>query len=62
MKVVQLNTGLFPDAERVEAGIKTLQSANDVETLDIAALDPKDDTAWEKIATAVLGADLIVTL
>jgi hypothetical protein len=30
--------------------------------LDVSALDPNDDSAWEEIATAVLGADLIVTL
>jgi hypothetical protein len=62
MKIVELNTGLFPDAPRVETALTTLDSAHDVARLDTRQLDTNDDTAWEEIATAVLGADLIVTL
>jgi hypothetical protein len=62
MKVVEMTTGLFPDAPRVEEAVATLTRTHDVEKLDVSALDPNDDSAWEEIATAVLGADLIVTL
>jgi len=62
MKIVEMTTGLFPDAPRVEDALATLKGAHDVERLDVSALDPKADSAWEEIATAVLGADLIVTL
>ena len=62
MKIVEMSTGLFPDAPRVEAALATLEGAHEVEKVDVSQLNPKDDTAWEEIATAVLGADLIVTL
>ena len=62
MKVVEMSTGLFPDAPRVEAALVTLEGVHEVEKFDVSQLDPKNDTAWEAIATAVLGADLIVTL
>jgi len=62
MKLLELDTGLFPDAPRVDAAIATLATAAEVTRLDLSRLTPEDDTAWEEIATAVLGADLIVTL
>ena len=62
MKVVEMITGLFPDAPRVAAAVATLEGAQEVERVDVSQLDPNDDSAWEEIATAVLGADLIVTL
>ena len=62
MKIVELDTGLFPDAPRVAASVTTLEGAHEVTRIDASKLDKNDDTAWEEIATAVLGADLIVTL
>jgi hypothetical protein len=62
MKVVELNTGLFPDAPRVDAALAALEGAHEVERIDVSELDTNDESAWEEIATAVLGADLIVTL
>ncbi|HCQ64936.1 MAG TPA: hypothetical protein DIU07_07100 [Rhodobacteraceae bacterium] len=62
MKIVELNTGLFPDGPRVDAAIATLNSAHEVEQIDARQLDKNDEPAWEAIASAVLGADLIVTL
>ena len=62
MKIVELNTGLFPDGARVDAALTALQSAHEVARVDTRQLDKNDETAWEEIATAVLGADLIVTL
>ena len=62
MKIVELNTGLFPDAPRVEAALTGLGGAHDVVRVDTRPLDKNDDTAWAEIASAVLGADLIVTL
>jgi len=59
MNVVELQTGLFPDAARVEEALATL---DDVAKFDVSQLDPQDDAAWAEIASAVLGADLIVTL
>ena len=62
MKIVEIDTGLFPDAPRVDTVLATLEPTHEVARFDARALDPNDDPAWEEIATAVLGADLIVTL
>lgn len=62
MRIVELDTGLFPDAPRVAEAVATLDGEQEITRLDARDLDPKDSTAWEEIATAVLGADLIVTL
>jgi len=62
MKVVEITTGLFPDAARVAEAVATLEAKGEVARHDVRTLDPKDDAAWEEIASAVLGADLIVTL
>ncbi len=62
MKIVELDTGLFPDAPRVAEALATLEETSDITRLDAGALDPKDDTAWAEIASALLGADKIVTL
>ncbi len=62
MKLVELKTGLFPDATRVAEAVTTLDGAHEVARIDASQLAPNDDAAWEEIASAVLGADLIVTL
>lgn len=62
MKIVELTTGLFPDADRVGAAVSVLETAHEIERRDASALAPNDAAAWEEIARAVLGADLVVTL
>jgi len=60
MRVVELKTGLFPDASRVAEALETLD--DDLARLDLSQLDPDDEAAWADVVSAVLGADLIVTL
>lgn len=62
MKIVEIDTGLFPDAARVDAALAALEDTREVARFDARGLDPNDDPAWEEIAMAVLRADLIVTL
>ena len=62
MTIVELKTGLFPDAARVAAAVATLRDAHEVKEVDVAGLAADDGAAWAKVARAVLAADLVVTL
>jgi len=62
MKIVQLKTGLFPDAARVEEAVETLRSAQDVTDIDLTGLAQSDAAAWTDVARKLLAAELVVTL
>jgi len=62
MKIVELKTGLFPDADRVAAAVTENETAHDVERQDVSGLAPDDGEGWAKVAEAVLSADMVVTL
>ena len=60
MKIVTLDTGLFPDGETVEAALGQLESGHDVRRLDVPA-DATDDAGWDKVLADLLAADMIIT-
>lgn len=60
-RILQLKTGLFPDAETVAAALASTAGV-DVVRLDISGLAADDDEAWKQAAEAILGADITVTL
>jgi len=60
MKIVELKTGLFPDAERVAEALT--ETAHDIERHDLSNTGPGDAEAWARVAAAVLSADKVVTL
>lgn len=62
MKILLLDTGLFPDAARVEEAIVTLNGPFTVARADVTGLAPDDDDGWAIVAGAILAADRIVTL
>jgi len=61
-RIVELKTGLFPDAETVAAAIAANAARVEVIRIDVSELAPDDQEAWEKAAEAILAADLTVTL
>jgi hypothetical protein len=61
-RVIELRTGLFPDAETVAAALAASAGSVAVTRLDVSDLAPEDREAWEKAAEAILAADLTVTL
>jgi hypothetical protein len=61
-RIVELKTGLFPDAETVAAALAEDKAAAEVVRLDVSELTAEDDEAWKKAAEAILAADLTVTL
>lgn len=60
-RIVELKTGLFPDAETVAAALAATAGV-EVVRLDISGLAADDEEAWKQAAEAILGADLTVTL
>lgn len=62
MKIVELKTGLFPDAERVAEAVAETETAHDVERLDVSGTGSDDTGAWARVAEAILAADKVVTL
>jgi hypothetical protein len=61
-RIVEVKTGLFPDAETVAAAIAAGAAKVEITRLDVSGLAPDDEAGWQKAAEAILGADLIVTL
>jgi hypothetical protein len=61
-RIIELKTGLFPDAETVTAALAASAVSVEVVRLDVSDLAPEDREAWEKAVEAILAADLTVTL
>ena len=60
--ILQLNTGLFPDAETVEEAIATREGHDQIIRLDVSNPQPGDRAVWDAAAAAILSAGLVVTL
>lgn len=61
MKIVQLNTGLFPDAQTVIAALRRMEAAHSVESIDLRRQDVESE-AWDKAVAVILAADLTITI
>lgn len=61
MKIVQLNTGLFPDAQTVIAALRRMEAAHSVESIDLRCQDVESE-AWDKAVAVILAADLTITI
>lgn len=61
MNIVQLNTGLFPDAQTVTAALRRMASAHRVEVVDIRRPDMREPD-WEAAIRAILAADRVVSI
>jgi hypothetical protein len=60
MNIVQLNTGLFPDAQTVEAALRQMAATHRVAAIDIQRLDLQESD-WDGVIAAILAADLVVS-
>ncbi|MCK9382992.1 MAG: hypothetical protein M0P95_18265 [Sulfuritalea sp.] len=60
MNIVQLDTGLFPDAQTVIAALRQMASTHRVDVVDIQRRDMQDSD-WDGVIAALLAADLIVS-
>jgi hypothetical protein len=60
MNIVQLDTGLFPDAQTVIAALRQMTSTHRVDVIDIQRRDMQESD-WDGVIAALLAADLIVS-
>ncbi len=60
MRILALDSGLFPDRETVEAALTELAAGHQVSRLDLTA-SATDEAAWDRALAEILRADLIVT-
>ena len=61
MKILELNTGLFPDAQTVAAALRQLEPAHRVDSIDLRRPDLQDPD-WDRVVAAILASDLTITL
>lgn len=65
MKILQLETGLYPDAQAIHCALRSEGAPIQVDTIDIrpALEHPKfDDPLWDRVIAAVLDCDLTITV
>jgi hypothetical protein len=61
VKILQLNTGLFPDAQTVEAALRQIASMHHVETVNLRRRDMREGD-WDEVMHRILAADQIVSI
>ena len=59
MKILELNSGLFSDAQTVVAALRRLEPAHRVDSIDLRRRDMKDED-WDRVVAAILGSDLTI--
>ncbi|MEE2698678.1 MAG: hypothetical protein VX923_03170 [Pseudomonadota bacterium] len=63
MRILQIESGLFPDEETIHKAIERLnEGEHDLSQIDISALKVEDNTAWDLVVKEILMADLVVTV
>lgn len=60
MKILELNTGLFPDAQTVIAALRRMEAAHRVDSIELRRWDMEDE-AWDRVIAAILDSDLTIT-
>ena len=61
MNILELNTGLFPDAQTVTAALRQMEAAHRVDSIDVRRRDMTDE-AWDRVVDAILASDLTITI
>jgi hypothetical protein len=61
MKTLELNTGLFPDAQTVNAALRRMDATYHVDSIDLRRRDLEED-AWDRILDAILASDMTITV
>jgi len=63
MKILQLNSGLFPDDVKVRSALDVLERGeHTVSRIDTARIEVDDDAAWDTVVQEILAADKVVTI
>lgn len=60
MKILQLNTGLFPDAQTVQAALRQMAKTHAVEVVDLTRRGLREND-WDEAMEKILAADRVIT-
>lgn len=60
MNILQLDTGLFPDAQTVIAALRQMPSTHRVEVVNLRRRD-LGESDWDEALQRILAADRIIT-
>jgi hypothetical protein len=60
MRILQLHTGLFPDADTIVEALAGLASGDAVERIDISRPEMGEED-WDRVVEAVLASDRVIT-
>ena len=63
MNILQLDTGLFPDARTVDAALRLTTPAHRVEVVELGPRRRREmrDDDWDGVLSAILAADLVIS-
>lgn len=61
MNILQLNTGLFPDAQTVDAALRQTTEPHRVSIVDLTRRDMSEND-WDAAISAMLAADRIISI
>jgi hypothetical protein len=61
MNIVQLNTGLFPDAQTVAAALRQMAETHRVDVVDISRRDMRESD-WDAAIQRILAADRVISI
>lgn len=61
LNILQLNTGLFPDAQTVTAALRQMADAQRVSVVDLTRRDLRESD-WDAALEAILSADRIISI
>lgn len=59
MNIVELHTGLFPDAPTLAAALSALRPEHRVARIDVSPIEQADEV-WDRALCAILASDLVV--
>ena len=60
MKIIELNAGLFPDAQTATAALRRVEPTHSVESTDVRRQDIENE-AWGRVLNAILDSNLTIT-
>jgi hypothetical protein len=61
MNILQLNTGLFPDAQTVIAAVQQMSATHRVEVIDLRRRD-LEESEWDRVIESIRAADRIISV
>ncbi len=61
LNILQLNTGLFPDAQTVTAALRLMAATHRVAAIDLTRRDLRESD-WDAAIEAILSADRIISI